>query len=143
MYQSFFTFHFKFLKMDNNENIIRKEKSILVVKSYAFAVKIVNLIQFLQKEKSEYVLSKQVLRSSTAVGALIREAEFAQSKSDFVHKLSIALKEANETDYWICLLKDTNYISVSEYESLASDCSELIYILISSVKTVKNKLSEK
>ncbi|MDR1714624.1 MAG: four helix bundle protein [Prevotella sp.] len=129
--------------MDNNENIIRKEKSILVVKSYAFAVKIVNLIQFLQKEKSEYVLSKQVLRSSTAVGALIREAEFAQSKSDFVHKLSIALKEANETDYWICLLKDTNYISVSEYESLASDCSELIYILISSVKTVKNKLSEK
>lgn len=129
--------------MDNNENIIRKEKSILVVKSYAFAVKIVNLIQFLQKEKSEYVLSKQVLRSGTAVGALIREAEFAQSKSDFVHKLSIALKEANETDYWICLLKDTNYISVSEYESLASDCSELIYILISSVKTVKNKLSEK
>lgn len=129
--------------MDNNENIIRKEKSILVVKSYAFAVKIVNLIQFLQKEKSEYVLSKQVLRSGTAVGALTREAEFAQSKSDFVHKLSIALKEANETDYWICLLKDTNYISVSEYESLASDCSELIYILISSVKTVKNKLSEK
>jgi len=129
--------------MDNNENIIRKEKSILVVKSYVFAVKIVNLIQFLQKEKSEYVLSKQVLRSGTAVGALIREAEFAQSKSDFVHKLSIALKEANETDYWICLLKDTNYISVSEYESLASDCFELIYILISSVKTVKNKLSEK
>ncbi|GAB6123572.1 four helix bundle protein [Dysgonomonas termitidis] len=129
--------------MDNNENIIKKEKSILVVKSYAFAVKIVNLIQFLQKEKSEYVLSKQVLRSGTAVGALIREAEFAQSKSDFVHKLSIALKEANETDYWICLLKDTNYISVSEYESLASDCSELIYILISSVKTVKNNLSEK
>ncbi|HMM03305.1 MULTISPECIES: four helix bundle protein [unclassified Dysgonomonas] len=129
--------------MDNNENIIRKEKSILVVKSYVFAIKIVNLIQFLQKEKSEYVLSKQVLRSGTAVGALIREAEFAQSKSDFVHKLSIALKEANETDYWICLLKDTNYISVSEYESLASDCSELIYILISSVKTVKNKLSEK
>lgn len=129
--------------MDNNENIIKKEKSILVVKSYAFAVKIVNLIQFLQKEKSEYVLSKQVLHSGTAVGALIREAEFAQSKSDFVHKLSIALKEANETDYWICLLKDTNYISVSEYESLASDCSELIYILISSVKTVKNNLSEK
>ncbi|EGJ99874.1 MULTISPECIES: four helix bundle protein [Dysgonomonas] len=129
--------------MDNNENIIRKEKSILVVKSYAFAVRIVNLVQFLRKEKSEYVLSKQVLRSGTAIGALIREAEFAQSKSDFVHKLSIALKEANETDYWICLLKDTNYISVSEYESLASDCSELIYILISSIKTVKNKLSEK
>ncbi len=125
--------------MDNNENIIRKEKSILVVKSYAFAVRIVNLVQFLRKEKSEYVLSKQVLRSGTAIGALIREAEFAQSKSDFVHKLSIALKEANETDYWICLLKDTNYISVSEYESLASDCSELIYILISSIKTVKNK----
>ncbi|MDR1505027.1 MAG: four helix bundle protein [Prevotella sp.] len=104
--------------MNNNENIIRKEKS-------------------------EYVLSQQVLRSGTAIGALIREAEFAQSKSDFVHKLSIALKEANETDYWICLLKDTNYISVSEYESLASDCSGLIYILISSIKTVKNKLSEK
>ena len=87
--------------MDNNENIIRKEKSILVVKSYAFAVRIVNLVQFLRKEKSEYVLSKQVLRSGTAIGALIREAEFAQSKSDFIHKLSIALKEANETDYWM------------------------------------------
>ena len=80
-------------------------------KSYAFAIRIVKLSQFLQREKKEYVLSKQNLRSGTAIGALIREAEFGQSKADFISKLSIALKEANETDFWLSLLKDTGYIN--------------------------------
>lgn len=126
----------------NSNNTTNKDKSILAVKSYTFAVRIIKLGQYLQNEKSEYILSKQVLRSGTSVGALIREAEFAQSKLDFIHKLSIALKEANETDYWISLLKDTHYISDSESESLTKDCTELIYILISSVKTVKKGLSK-
>ena len=76
-------------------------------KSYAFALRIIKLAQFLQKEKQEYILCKQILRSGTAIGALIRESEFAQSSLDFVHKLSIAVKEANETDYWLNLLADS------------------------------------
>ena len=76
-------------------------KSIIKEKRYAFAIKIVTLSQFLQAEKKEYVLSKQILRSGTSIGALIREAEFGQSKPDFIHKMSVALKEANETAYWL------------------------------------------
>ena len=113
-------------------------KSILKDKSYAFAIRVVKLSQFLQSEKKEYVLSKQVLRSGTAVGALIREAEFGQSKADFISKMSISLKEANETEYWICILKDTNYIEQNLFESLQSDCKELIAMLVSSIKTAKN-----
>lgn len=82
-------------------------KGSLKTKSYAFAIRIVRLSQFLQTEKKEFVLSKQVLRSGTAIGALHREAEFGQSKADFIHKMTIALKEANETSYWISLLRDT------------------------------------
>jgi len=82
-------------------------------------------------------LSKQVLRSGTAVGALIREAEFGQSKSDFTNKMNISLKEANETAYWLCLLKDTNYIDQKLFERLQSDCKELIAMLVSTVKTSK------
>ena len=114
--------------------------SILNVKSYNFAIRVVKLSQFLQKEKAEYILSKQILRSGTAIGALVRESEFGQSKPDFVNKLSIALKEANETEYWICLLKDTDYLENKLYESLLTDCKELISLLIASIKTVKNKL---
>lgn len=112
-------------------------KSILKDKSYAFAIRIVKLSQHLQDDKKEFVLSKQILRSGTSVGALIREAEFGQSKADFVNKLSIALKEANETDYWLCLLKDTDYINQELFESLQSDCKELIAMLVSSIKTAK------
>lgn len=87
---------------------VNKEGSVLREKSYAFAIRIVKLAQYLQKDKCEFTLAKQVLRSGTSVGALIRESEFAQSKPDFLHKLSIALKEANETEYWISLLRDTD-----------------------------------
>ena len=111
--------------------------SPLKEKSYQFAIRIVKLSQYLQQDKKEFVLSKQLLRSGTAVGALIREAEFGQSKPDFTSKMSIALKEANETDYWLSLLKDSNYINENQFVSLQSDCRELIAMLVSTVKTSK------
>ncbi len=86
------------------------EDNSLKDKSYDFAIRIVRLSQYLQRDKKEFVLSRQVLRSGTAVGALIREAEFGQSKADFSNKMSISLKEANETEYWLSLLKDTAII---------------------------------
>jgi four helix bundle protein len=113
-------------------------ENTLKEKSYAFALRIVNLYKYLANEQKEYVLSKQVLRSGTAIGALVREAEFGQSKQDFIHKLSIALKEANETDYWLSLLRDSNYITSKMYDSLAPDIDELLRLLIASVKTAKS-----
>jgi len=117
--------------------MIGKEESILKKKSYLFAIRIVKLSQHLQVEKKEFVLSKQILRSGTAIGAIIREAEFAQSNADFISKFSIALKEANETDYWLDLLKDTELIEIKLFDSLAKDCKELLSMLVSSIKTLK------
>jgi four helix bundle protein len=90
-------------------------KSPLKEKSYTFAVEIVKLAQWLVKEKKEYVLSKQILKSGTSIGALIRESEFAASKADFINKLTIALKEANETEFWLMLLVDTEYIDKESF----------------------------
>ncbi len=104
-------------------------------KSFEFAIKIVQLAKDLQKIHKEYVMSKQLLRSGTGIGALIREAQFGRSKADFSNKLCIALKEANETDYWLSLLKETSYLSESKFKELHSNCDELIAILVSSVKT--------
>jgi len=119
-------------------------KSILRVKSYTFALRVVKLYRYLSNEKREYVLSKQVLRSGTGIGALIREAEFSQSKADFIHKMSIALKEANESDYWFSLLKDSNYITLDMYNSIQPEVEELISMLVSSIKTAKrNSKNEK
>ncbi|WP_367915273.1 four helix bundle protein [Leadbetterella sp. DM7] len=115
-----------------------KEKNVLQDKSYRFAIRIVRLVQFLQNEKKEYVISKQLLRSGTAIGALIREAEFGQSKADFISKMSISLKETNETEYWLNLLKDTEFIDPKSFESIQADCGELLRMLISTVKTSKN-----
>jgi four helix bundle protein len=115
-------------------------ESILKTKSYKFAILIVKLSQTLVSDKKEYVLSKQLLRSGTAIGALIREAEFAQSKADFIHKLSISLKEANETLYWLDLLKDTNYMDKENYQIHYELNKELVAMLVSSIKTVKSKL---
>jgi four helix bundle protein len=114
--------------------------NILKKKSYDFAIRIVKLSQYLQNDKKEYILSKQVLRSGTAVGALIREAEYGQSKLDFVNKLSISLKEANETEYWINLLKDTGYLNDNLFDSLVVDCKELLRLLIASIKTAKSAI---
>jgi four helix bundle protein len=98
----------------------------------------VKLSQHLQQDKKEFVLSRQLLRSGTAVGALIREAEFGQSRADFTNKMSISLKEANETEYWLSLLKDTDFISENQFVSLQSDCRELIAMLVATVKTAKS-----
>jgi len=106
-------------------------------KSFLFALRIVKLAKFLQGEKKEFVLSKQVLRSGTAIGALVREAEHAQSKADFVSKMSIALKEANETDYWLDLLHQSDYLTQDSYASIHPDIQELIKLLVSIVKTSK------
>jgi four helix bundle protein len=121
----------------NSEQLIVVDmaKSVLKDKSYSFAVRIVRLAQYLQTEKKEFVLSKQVLRSGTSIGAMLREAEFGQSKPDFINKLNIALKEANETEYWIVLLKDTGYLEEPAYRSIADEYTELIKMLISSIKT--------
>ena len=97
------------------------------------------LHQFLCSEKKEFVLSKQLIRSGTAVGALVREAEFGQSKPDFRSKLSIALKEANETEYWLSLLKDTGYLNEKMFRSISDDCLELIKLLVATVKTTKSE----
>lgn len=115
-------------------------KNIIEEKSFLFAVQIVNLTKELQESKKEYVLSKQLLRSGTAIGAMIKEAKQAESKADFIHKHSIALKEANETDYWISLLFASNYISKSKNDSLGYDCRELIKLLTSTIKTSKKNL---
>ncbi len=118
------------------------KQSILRDKSFAFALQIVRLSQELQQNQKEFVLSKQILRSGTAIGALVREGEFAQSKSDFINKLSIALKEANETEYWILLLQEAKLIKDEVADSLQSDCKELIAMLVESVKTAKKVKSE-
>ena len=111
-------------------------------KTYAFAIRIVNMVKYLHENAGEFIMSKQVLRSGTAIGALIRESEFAQSTADYINKFNVALKEANETDYWLNILKDTGYIDEEAYKSIESDCSQLIAILVSSIKTLKNKMNE-
>ena len=112
-------------------------------KSFAFALRIVKFAKFLESKKKEFVLSKQVLRSGTAIGALVREAEHAESKADFIHKLSIALKEANETLYWLELLHQGEFIDNQSFHSIAGDSEELIKLLIAIVKTSKvSKRSE-
>ncbi len=115
---------------------MKREESVLKTKSYRFAVRIIRLSQFLG-EKKEFILNKQVLRSGTSIGASIREAEYAQSRADYISKFSISLKEANESQYWLSLLKDTEYIDSKLYKSLDSDCNEIISLLVSTIKTLK------
>lgn len=114
------------------------EDGILIVKSKGFAIRIINLYKYLCNDKKEYVLSKQILRSGTSIGANIRESVFAQSKNDFISKMSIALKESNETHYWIELLNETGFISNKESDSLKADCKELLKILQASIITAKS-----
>ena len=106
-------------------------------KSFAFALRIVKLYKHLREDKREYVLSKQLLRSGTAVGALIREAEQAESKPDFIHKLAIALKEANETEYWLELLHQSDYIDDKGFKSISSDLRQLLKLLTAIIKNSK------
>ncbi|MDQ6471531.1 four helix bundle protein [Flavobacterium sp. LHD-80] len=115
--------------------------NIIKTKSFNFALRIIKLFQFLKDDKREYVLSKQLLRSGTAIGALIRESEQAESKKDFIHKLAIAQKEANETDYWLELLFQSNYLSEIQFQSIKYDIVEINKILASIIITSKQKLS--
>lgn len=114
--------------------------NVIHSKSYAFAIRIVNAYKFLVSSQHEYVLSKQVLRSGTAIGALVAEVHHAQSGPDFLNKMNVALKEANETSYWLSLLKDTGYLEQKNYESISKDCDELIALLVSIVKSMKTSL---
>ena len=120
-----------------------KGENIVKEKSYKFALRVIKAYKFLSEDKREFVLSKQMLRSGTAIGALIREAEQAQSRKDFIHKMNIALKEANETEYWLMLLKDSEYIDEKSFESIHKDCDELIRLLISIVKTTRTSHESK
>ena len=120
---------------------IKYSMSILEDKSYDFAKRIVKCSQYLQKDKKEFILSKQVLRSGTSVGALVAEGKYAQSKADFINKLSVSLKESNETKYWLRLLKDCSYLEEKIANSLLEDIEQLIKILAASIKTAKESIS--
>ncbi len=111
--------------------------NIIKQKSYDFSIRIVLLTKFLKENRNEYILSKQILRSGTSIGAMVHESEHAESKADFIHKLSIALKEANETEYWLSLLKDCDLITVNIHESMKSDLTEILKLLISIIKSTK------
>ena len=113
------------------------KENIVKNKSFDFAIRIVNLYKFLVEEKKEFIMSKQLLRSGTSIGALVREAEHAESKADFIHKLSISLKEANECEYWLDLLYHSTIIDEAAYTSIVVDCRELLKLLISIVKSSK------
>ena len=108
-------------------------------KSFVFSLRVIKLYRYLTETHKEYILSKQLLRSGTAIGALVREAKYAQSKADFLHKLTIALKEANETDYWIELLYQSNYLNDKMYRSIQPDIDTLLSLLIASTKTIKKQ----
>ncbi len=119
------------------------DNSTVEVKSFDYAVRIVNLYRFLTEEKKEFVLSKQILRSGTSIGANVSEGERGQSKADFYSKMSIALKEANETHYWLRLFNATDYINETQFLSLEKDVNELIAMLTSICKTTQNALNTK
>jgi four helix bundle protein len=115
-----------------------KSDNTLQIKSYEFALKIVNTYRFLCEEKKEFVLSKQLLRCGTSVGANVEEAIGGQSRKDFFAKLTIAYKEARETHYWIRLLKDINYLSIEDADILLKDVEELLRIIGAIQKTIRN-----
>ncbi len=115
-----------------------EKKNAIREKSFSFAIEIVLLNKILT-ERKEFVLSKQLLRSGTSIGANVREAEHAQSKADFIHKLSISLKETNETEYWLDLLFETKYLSELEYDSIKPKVIELLKLLTSIINTSKGK----
>ncbi len=114
-------------------------KQPLHIKSYQFSIEIVRLCQQLVTVNKEYVLSKQVIRSGTAIGAILREAEYAFSRQDFIFKLTTSLKEANETIYWLTLLFDTDYLTAEQFEKLRRECNGLVSMLVASIKTAKSK----
>ena len=115
-------------------------KNILKEKSFALALRIIKLYKFLIENKKEYVLSKQILRSGTSVGAMIREAQNAESKMDFVHKLAIAQKECDETIYWMELLVQSDYISKEAFESVSAEAAQVLKMIKSAILTTKRNI---
>ena len=124
------------MRIENGE--LRIMNSTIQEKSFQFAVRIVKLCRHLQTEKKEFILSKQLLRSGTSIGANVAEAQQAQSRADFIAKLNIALKEASETEYWLRLLHETDYFENKSFQSIWSDCNEVKSLLVSIVKSSKN-----
>ena len=114
------------------------KENIIEVKSFEFAVRIVNLYKHVSREKNEYVLSKQLLRSGTSIGANVSEAEKAQTKADFHSKMTIALKEANETHYWLRLLHRTDFLTDAQFRSVETDINEIVSILVAITKSTKD-----
>ncbi len=117
------------------------KENIIKNKSFDFAIRVVKLFQFLTDSKKEYILSKQLLRSGTSVGAMVREAEHAESKADFKHKMAIAQKEINESIYWLELLKETDYLSNEQFESINKDAIEIIKLITSIIKSAKANIN--
>lgn len=115
------------------------KESILKNKSYYFALQIIETYKFISSHKKEFTLSRQLLKSGTSIGANIREAEFAQSNKDFISKMSIALKESSETEYWLMLLKDSDYLESQNFNKLIDLNQELIKMLVSTINTMKLK----
>lgn len=113
--------------------------SIIFNKSKHFAIRIIRIYQYLSDKKNEYILSKQLLRSGTSIGANVREATMGQSRKDFIAKLHIALKEASESEYWIDLLHETGYLTKTEFTSITADCGEINRLLIPIIKSSKEK----
>ncbi|MFN3487542.1 MAG: four helix bundle protein [Emticicia sp.] len=116
------------------ENIVKN-------KSFSFAVRVVKLYQYLCEQKKEFILSKQLLRSGTSVGAMVREAEHAETKNDFKHKMGIAQKEINETIYWLELLKETQYLTTEQFEGINADAVEIIKLITTILKSVKSNIN--
>ena len=114
-----------------------KEENIIATKSYAFAVRCVNLYKYLCDVKNDYTIGRQLMRSGTSIGANVKEATRRVSKADFTAKMSISLKEASESEFWIELLRDTDYITTEQAESMLADCQELLKLLMTIVKTSK------
>ena len=118
-------------------------KNVLKEKSFALALRIIKLYKFLIENKKEYILSKQILRSGTSVGAMIREAQNAESKMDFVHKLAIAQKECDESIYWMELLVQSNYISKEAFESVSAEAEQVLKMIKSAILTTKRNIATK
>jgi four helix bundle protein len=117
------------------------KENVIKNKSFVFAVRIVKLYQYLCEQKKEFVLSKQLLRSGTSVGAMVREAEHAETKNDFKHKMGIAQNEINETIYWLELLKETDYLTNEQFESINSDAVEIIKLITAILKSAKSNIN--
>ena len=116
------------------------KKNVLKKKSFDFALRTVKSYKYLQEEKKEYIISKQLMRSGTSVGAMVREAEFAESINDFIHKMAIGQKEINETIYWLELLNASGYLSNQQSENIITDAVEIIKLITSSIITAKKTL---